>query len=224
MRLAKPAVDIGLSTERLDEMLAFWQAQPGVRFDHVLETGPGARQHRHDVGGSVLKINQSAAPIPAAPLSGYRELIIACDVDAPVSRTDPDGDLLRLAPKGFEGIRQIAVRMAVRDLAAHRRFYAEALGLPEEAPGRFRAGETLMILEESPDAPSDAGVSGPGWRYITLQVFKVDEAHANAIAHGAREGRPPTRLGDVAKFSMIRDPDGNWIELSQRAELVGSLD
>lgn len=32
------------------------------------------------------------------------------------------------------------------------------------------------------------------------------------------------RLDDFAKFSMIRDPDGDWIELSQRAELVGSLD
>jgi lactoylglutathione lyase len=157
-------------------------------------------------------------------LSGYRELIIAADVAAPQTLTDPDGDALRLVPRGQDGITQIAIRMVVRDLAAHRRFYAEALGLPEEAPGRFRAGETLMILEESPDAPSDASMSGPGWRYITLQIFKVDEAHAHALAHGAREGRPPARLGDVAKFSMIRDPDGNWIELSQRASLVGSLD
>jgi hypothetical protein len=31
-------------------------------------------------------------------------------------------------------------------------------------------------------------------------------------------------LGDVARFSIIRDPDGNAIELSQRASIVGALD
>jgi lactoylglutathione lyase len=30
-------------------------------------------------------------------------------------------------------------------------------------------------------------------------------------------------LGDTARISMIRDPDGNWIELSQRASIVGSI-
>jgi hypothetical protein len=30
-------------------------------------------------------------------------------------------------------------------------------------------------------------------------------------------------LGDTAYISFIRDPDGNWIELSQRASLTGPL-
>ena len=33
----------------------------------------------------------------------------------------------------------------------------------------------------------------------------------------------PVTLGDVARISMILDPDGNWIELSRRASVVGSL-
>jgi lactoylglutathione lyase len=31
-------------------------------------------------------------------------------------------------------------------------------------------------------------------------------------------------LGSTARISMVRDPDGNWIELSQRASLTGSLE
>ena len=109
---------------------------------------------------------------------------------------------------------------------AHRRFYADALGLVEEAVtggAAFRAGESLIILEERPDTPLDAGRHGTGWRYITFQVFKVDEVHARTLAAGAREGLAPTTLGDVARISMILDPDGNWIELSQRASIVGTL-
>jgi hypothetical protein len=34
----------------------------------------------------------------------------------------------------------------------------------------------------------------------------------------------PLTLGTTARIAMIRDPDGNWIELSQRASIVGSLD
>jgi lactoylglutathione lyase len=225
MRLAKPALDIGLSTGQLEAVLAFWRAQPGVRFDHVLQTGPGAFQHRHDLHGSVLKINAPAETPPPAPPSGYRELLIACDgLESARRLADPDGARLSLVPAGAEGVRQIGVRMAVRDLEAHRRFYGEALGLPEEAKGRFRAGESLILLEQSAGAPSDAGAQGVGWRYLTLQVFKVDAAHAHTLAHGGREGRPPMTLGDVARFSMVRDPDGNWIELSQRKSLVGALD
>jgi hypothetical protein len=40
---------------------------------------------------------------------------------------------------------------------------------------------------------------------------------------GVREGLAPITLGDVARISMILDPDGNWIELSRRASIVGSL-
>ena len=35
-----------------------------------------------------------------------------------------------------------------------------------------------------------------------------------------REGLAPVTLGEVARISMILDPDGNWIELSRRASIV----
>ncbi len=58
---------------------------------------------------------------------------------------------------------------------------------------------------------------------MTLQVFDVDAAHDGVLARGGREGRPPITLGKIARISFVRDPDGNWIELSQRASLTGPL-
>jgi predicted enzyme related to lactoylglutathione lyase len=227
MDLAKPRVDIGLSTNDLEPMLAFWQGKAGVPFDHLLKIRKGHDQHRHDALGSVLKINHHETPLPDAPPSGYRELILAREgLAEPRPLVDPEGNRVTLVPPGHEGVTQAGVRLAVRDLAAHRKFYGEALDLPEEpraAGAAFRAGQTLLILEESPDAPADAGMQGRGWRYITFQVFKVDEEHARVLERGGREALAPVTLGTMARISMVRDPDGNWIELSQRASIVGAL-
>ena len=225
MNLAKPRIDIGLSTNHLEPLLVFWQGEAGATFDHVLPIRAGHDQHRHDVLGSVLKINHHRDPLPASPPSGYRELIIARGgIDAPKALRDPDGNRVLLVPTGHEGVEQVGVRMGVRSLDAHRRFYREAMGLPEERPGVFRAGESLILLEEYADAPADAQMQGPGWRYITFQVFKVDEEHARVLASGGREALAPVTLGTTARISMVRDPDGNWIELSQRASIVGRLE
>jgi catechol 2,3-dioxygenase-like lactoylglutathione lyase family enzyme len=228
MNLAKPRVDIGLNTNNLEAMLAFWQGEAGVPFDHVLPIRKGMKQHRHDANGSVVKINHHAEPLPDRPPSGYVELLIARDgLAAPKMLHDPDGNAVTLVPRGTDGITQIGIRLKVRDLAAHRRFYSEGLGLAEEkrATGAaFRAGETLLLLEQSPDAPTDATMEGKGWRYITFQVFKVDEEHPRILERGGREAMKPTTLGTTARISMVRDPDGNWIEISQRASITGSLE
>ncbi len=228
MHLAKPRFDIGLATNALEPMLAFWQHEAGVPFDHLLKIRRGMDQHRHDLMGSVLKINHLADPLPTTPPSGYRELLIARDgLAAPRPMTDPDVNRVSLIPMGQDGITQIAVRLAVRDLAAHRRFYGEALGLPEEPYAKgaaFRAGESLVLLEQSPDAPSDTPFEGRGWRYLTFQVFKVDAEHARILERGGREAVAPRTLGTTARISMVKDPDGNWIEISQRASITGSLD
>ena len=224
MQLAKPRLDIGLATNDLAPMLAFWQGEAGIAFDQLLPIRKGQDQHRHDVNGSVLKINHHEAPLPEAPPAGYRELVVARDgMIVPVSLADPEGNRVTLVPPGHDGVTQIGVRIGVRDLDAHRRFYAETLGFPEERPGIFRAGESLIFLEADPNAPADAQMRGHGWRYITFQVFKVDEEHAGVLARGGREAMAPLTLGTTARISMVRDPDGNWIELSQRASITGSL-
>ena len=98
MDLAKPRVDIGLSTNDLEPMLAFWQGEAGIPFDHLLPIRKGQKQHRHDLLGSVLKINELADPIPERPRSGYRELLIARDgISSPRTLTDPDGNRVEAA-------------------------------------------------------------------------------------------------------------------------------
>src|SRR5439155_25890588 len=133
------------------------QDEAGIAFDHLLPIRRGHDQHRHDANGSVLKINHHHEPLPDAPPSGYRELLVAREgLSAPRSLTDPDGNRVSVVPPGCEGVTQIGVRLGVRDLEAHRRFYVDALGLAEEPHANgaaFRAGETLLIVEEAPDAP-----------------------------------------------------------------------
>jgi len=224
VNLAKPCVDIGLNTNNLDAMLAFWRNDVGAVFDHTLPIRRGVKQHRHDINGSVLKINSHYEPLPETLPTGYVELLIARDgLAAARPLHDPDGNAVTLIPKGAWGIAQIAIRLKVRDLAAHRQFYTEALGLEETASGIFRAGETMLLLEASADAPVDSPATGKGWRYITFQVFKTDVEHAHIVRHGGRAGMEPTTLGTTARISMVLDPDGNWIEISQRASLTGSL-
>ncbi|MBV9421266.1 MAG: VOC family protein [Alphaproteobacteria bacterium] len=228
MQLAKPRVDIGLNTNNLDAMLKFWQGEAGVPFDHLLPIRKGQNQHRHDLNGSVLKINYFDTPLPNAPRAGYAEVLIAKPgLSAMKVLTDPEGVVVSLVPPGTLGISQAGIKLKVRDLENHRKFYADALGLTEVAHARgaaFQAGETVLMLEESDDAPKDAEFQGPGFRYITFQVFKCDEEHARILEKGGREAVKPVTLGTTARISMVRDPDGNWIEISQRASITGSLE
>lgn len=225
MNLAKPRIDIGLFTNQLEPMLAFYQNEVGVPFDHALPLGGGRMQHRHDLAGSVLKINASRTPIVDTPATGYREILIARDgLLGPKTLSDPDGNKVTLVPRGLFGIEQIGIRLKVRDVNAHRRFYVLALGLPdvpEEGGDSFYCGDSVIMVEHGDDAPADAQIDGTGLRYITMQVFDADKEYDAIIAQGGGAGRRPETMGDVARFGFVRDPDGNWIEISQRFSLVG---
>ena len=227
MQLAKNVIDVGLSTNDLEPMLRFWQQDVGLRFDHVLPVRRGQKQYRHDAQGSVIKLNHHAEPLPEAAPSGYRELIIAREgLQEPRRMVDSDDNRVQLVPPGYDGVTQIAVAMGIRSLSEHRRFYGDILGFPEQswsAGPAFRLGESLIFLEEDRFATVDPIRQARGWRYITLQIADIDAVHDELRSKGVREGLAPTTLGDVARISMILDPDGNRIELSRRASIVGSL-
>jgi catechol 2,3-dioxygenase-like lactoylglutathione lyase family enzyme len=227
MQLAKNVIDVGLSTNNLEPMLRFWQQEVGLRFDHVLPVRRGQKQYRHEEQGSVIKINHHTEPLPEAPQSGYRELLVAREgLQKPRRMVDPDGNRVQLVPKGFDRVVQLGIAMGVRRLSEHRRFYGDVLGFAEQSWSggpAFRLGDSLLLLEEDRAATSDPVRQAIGWRYITLQVADIDTAHRELLGKGVREGFAPVTLGDVARISMILDPDGNWIELSRRASLVGSL-
>jgi len=228
MNFSKNHLDVGFTTNRLEPMLHFWQQEIGLAFEEELRLTTDACQYRHALLGSVFKLNHVHAPLPQQPLTGYRELLIAREgLLGPRHLSDPDGNLVTLVPPGMHGIERIGVKLAVRDANAHRRFYAHALGLPDLPEGggnSFLCGDSVILFDEAKDVTIDPPLEGVGFRYITAQIFKVNEEHARALANGAREGAPPRTLGKIARMSMLRDPDGNWIELSQRASLTGSLE
>ena len=104
MKLAKPRIDIGFATNDAPAALTFWQNEIGLPFDYTQPIRRGTKQHRHDLCGSILKINQFYEPLPDNPPSGYRELLIARDgVTAPQPMTDPDGNRVVLVPNAPPG-------------------------------------------------------------------------------------------------------------------------
>ena len=227
MRLAKNGIDVGVSTNNLEPMLRFWQQDVALGFDHVLPVRRGQKQYRHNEQGSVIKLNHHAEPLPEAAPSGYHELIVAREgLQKPQQMVDPDGNRFQLVAPGYGGVTQLAVAMRVRSLIDHRRFYGDILGFAEQPWSSglaFRLGDSLVLLEQDGAATVDPVRQARGWRYITLQIAELDAVHEGLRSKGVREGLAPIPLGDVARISMILDPDGNWIELSRRASIVGSL-
>ena len=235
MQLAKQCLDVGVFTQRKDEMLAFYRDEVGLPYEELLPVGGGVQQLRHGMNGSVFKMNHSRDALEDLPAAGYRKLhIVRAGLEAPRDLVDPDGNALRLVPPGTDGIEAIRIDIAVHDLAAHRRFWGELFGAEDIGGDRFRVGTTQVALFAMPadgaaaTARAEPGSDGlamraRGFRYLTVQVFDVVQEHARMVAAGAWEGRAPNVLGTVARISFVRDPDGNWIEISQRKSLTGSL-
>ena len=224
MKLAKSHIDVGLFTNNADAMLEFWQHEVGLPFEEMLPLGGGVRQHRHAMNGSVLKLNAARDPLNGAPPSGYRELVITRGgLDAPRALVDPDGNHVVLVAPGDNGVAGIRVRMAVRSADAFRRFFAGAMEFEEVAADTYRCGDSLVSVIEDATVVRSEPMRAPGFRYLTVQVFDVDAEHRGILERGGDEGRPPVTLGTTARVSFVRDPDGNWIEVSQRASLTGAL-
>lgn len=227
--LAKDALDVGLFTNSLEPMLAFWQDEVGLPFDHMLPVGGGVRQHRHDFHGAVLKLNHARDEVAAPSAGGYQRLIIAKEGLSEASDlVDPDGNRVRLVPMGKSGVTHWAIEVATPDADTFFGFYETALGLTREAeiPIAVRCGRSLIIGVQAPEiaAQTDADeMQRLGFRYTTIQVTKVDSVHAGVLAAGGAEGAPPRTLGETARISFVKDGSGNWMELSQRASITGSL-
>lgn len=224
MRLAKEFLDFGLFTNNLEPVLEFWQNVVGLPFEEMLPTGRGSRQYRHGLNGAVLKINNSREPMRVAPSAGYHELLVARDgLSAVQSLRDPDGNAVSLVPMGYRGVTSAGIVVKVRSVPASRAYYGMALDMDEIAPGEFRCGESMVLLEEEPGRQPAGEMRAPGYRYMTVQVWDADAEFNAIVERGGTGASAPRTMGEVARFGFVRDPDGNWLEISQRASLTGAL-
>src|SRR5215213_11860754 len=183
MELAKEQLDVGLFTNSLEPMLEFWQQRVGLPFEEVLATGGGSQQHRHALGGGVLKINHVRDPLPEAPPSGYRQLLIAKEgIGEPHELVDPDGNRVTLVPPGFHGVTSTGIEIVVSSLSSSRAYYGRALGWEERSPGTFACGETVLFLrEDATTEPQSDAMRAPGYRYLTVQVRDCDAEYNRVL-------------------------------------------
>ncbi|HDZ55855.1 MAG TPA: VOC family protein [Pseudomonas xinjiangensis] len=221
MTWAKPFFDVGLFTNKRDAQHGFL-TERGLAVDHTLKLGGGVLQHRYPVMGAVLKLNDSRGQLPQAqgPIAKLFLALPGCA--SAESFVDPDGNRIVTVPPGFRDIQGLAVELQVASLAASENFYVQALGLELVAPAVLRCGQGLLFLSESCEPRNDVDeLAASGARYLTLQVQGCDSAYAAALATGATSGRAPVTMGTTARVAFVKDPDGVWIELSERASLTG---
>ncbi|MFT4585848.1 MAG: lactoylglutathione lyase [Gammaproteobacteria bacterium] len=223
MRLAKPHLDIGLFTNEIAEHRAFWGESVGLRLDHELTLEKGWVQHRYDAHDSVIKINHITAPLDHQPRSGYVGLTIAGNATSNFDGQHPNGDHVRVVPPGTDGIVGIGITVGSPDPDRLMKFYVEALEFEQRAPYIACCGDTLLFVEEGPGGRVTENFIGPAFRYLTVQIFDADAACDQVVARGGRLAQACRTLGEVARYGLVCDPDGNWIEMSARASLTGII-
>ena len=222
IEIVKNQLDVGLVSAQ-QALVDFWQDEAGLAFDHSIPVMKGQVQWRFVERGSVVKVN-IRKELSGDQRSGIESVSIAREaLEAPHEMVDPDGNRVRFVPAGFEGVTQLGVHLAVRDLARTLSYYRDVLGFAQESANRVRCGDSVLLFEERPDAPSDFGMAQKGWLYLTVQVRDCDAETARVEAQGGKVVVAPRNLGEIARMSMVADPDGNLLEISQRASLTGPL-
>ena len=129
---------------------------------------------------------------------------------------------MTLVPKGWDGVEGIAILLRVNDPAAHDRFWTHAMQYERVGDGRYRCGDSLIVIAEQGKVEHRGkDWRGPGYRYTTVQVFDCVAEVEGILARGGTSGGDVRVLGETVRYAFVCDPDGNHIEISQRASLTG---
>lgn len=128
---------------------------------------------------------------------------------------------MRIARRGLD------LGLIVADTVAMAAFYGGVLGLERLGERRtgwgtmveFGFGESVLRLLRPVEEPRRAGgglLDVTGVRYLTFPVADLDAVAARLVAAGAPLVQPVTSAGAV-RFVMYADPEGNVVELLERA-------
>lgn len=121
------------------------------------------------------------------------------------------------------------VNLYTRDIEAGMRFYRDLLGFAEtfRTPGEgtpehveLRLGEFTVGLGTVEAARRVHGVEpAPGAPAMVLVVWTedVDEAFNELVAAGVPVLQPPHGTGNNNRSALLRDPDGNLVEIVAKA-------
>ncbi len=223
MRLAKPHLDIGLFTNSLDEHLQFWGEFVGLKLDQELFMEEGWIQYRHDANNSVIKVNHYSSPLYGNRASGYSCLTIAKEGICETRESlHPGGELVRIVPKGTGGVTGIGITVSTPDPEKMMEFYCNAMEFDQVGDRVVRCGDSLIFVKDGPGGYKGDTFIDSNFRYLTVQVFDADAVIENILAKGGRFGMDPIDFRDVARYGFVRDPDGNWIEISARRSLIAA--
>jgi glyoxylase I family protein len=120
----------------------------------------------------------------------------------------------------------VEIGIVVRDLATMTRFYGDAVGLPHvvDLPvegglmRRFASGGSivkLVLMDHSPNGSNPpGGVPGAtGLRWFTIVVDDIEGVTQRCETAGARVVYPIQTAANGAVFTILDDPEGNWLEL-----------
>jgi catechol 2,3-dioxygenase-like lactoylglutathione lyase family enzyme len=194
----------------------------GLPVIDTLPIEPGYVLHRFDAHGSALKLNVLATPLPARRTGYVRIVWPDPTCRRPERLEDPDGNAVERVPPGHLDIEQVGIVYRVPSLASATAFASEALGAEQLAADRFRLGQTVLIFEVDPNTARSGALEALGFTYTTLHVTDTVAVHTHLVSHGCAEAIPPTPFESITTYSFVRDPTGNWIEVSQRADLTGT--
>lgn len=227
MELNRPQVDVGLFTNRINEMKVFYGQTLGLDFDSELPIGDAFTQHRFVANGSIIKLMEARDPLPRRHPGGYETIIIASNrFPQPEAFNDPDGNAIVLVPPGIDDVNQLQIRLGVSDVDRFDAFYANAMGANSIGGHRHKIGRTIFATFRHPlakavkPAPMATllevvkAMAALGIRYVTIHVKDCDTAFQAATAAGAAVGVAPATFGTIARAAFVRDPDGNFIELA----------
>ena len=142
-----------------------------------------------------------------------------------------------MADPAFPGARLDHVGLAVADLAAAASWYCEVFGLERELAVRVEAldlsiemlihpghGYRVELLHRpgsasggKPVNPGEAALRH-GYGHVAFDVSDLDAAYERVLARGARPVIPPGPSPEAGvRMAFVADPEGNLVELLQRA-------
>ncbi len=134
------------------------------------------------------------------------------------------------------------VGLSVADLDAASRFYADAFGLVSEHAFRLDPHPIRGLMMRHPNGyrlelfehrQGRDGIQGAtpiealatrGYGHFALASADIESAFTAALAAGATAILPPGESPEPGVlFAFLADPEGNLIELVQRAETAGEV-